>query len=109
MRLRALLALLVLLGMLPVQGGTQASSARAETGPAVFFLHSDGNGTFGLSPVVPAGNPSVILENNGSVAFSLSNLSALRMARGLDELLFRLELELVSLNMSGIRVSCILE
>ena len=103
MRMRALLALLVLLGMLPVQGGIGADSGRAENGPTVLFLDTSG-GAQNLSVAEPPGIGSVILNGTGSAEFVLASFSGLRNFTGAGTRDIWLNLTLVSLNTSGIRL-----
>ncbi len=105
MRMRALLALLVLLGMLPVQGGTGAGAGRAELGPTVLYLDST-QGAQNLSVSEPASNGSVVLGMNGTANFTVAGLSGLYRS-GADW--FVLDLSLVSLNLSGMELDCRLD
>jgi len=102
MRMRALLALLVLLGMLPIQGGIGASAGRADSGPTVFFLDQSG-GAGSLSPAAPSAIGSVILGRNLTHNFTVGNFSGLY--RG-GQPWFVLNLSLVSLNFSGMQLAC---
>jgi len=109
MRVRALLALLVLLGTLPVQGGGPSGDGRAAPGPTVLFLDAGDAVAHGLSKAAPGANGSVVLARDESARFDISNLSGLRAGTGAGELLFRLELRVVSLIVSPLALSCELE
>jgi PKD repeat protein len=103
--MRALLALLVLLGMLPVQGGGGADAGRAQSGPVVLHLDVSG-GELNLSLQAPATNGSVVMGRGGSANFTVAGLSGLyRDAADW----FTVDLALVSLNVSGLELSCRLD
>jgi len=102
MRLRALLALLVLLGLLPVQVGIGASAGRADLGPTVLYLDDTG-GMQNLSIPEPSSNGSVVLGRNGTANFTIAGFSGLYEA-GVDW--FALDLSMVSLNFSGMELDC---
>jgi len=100
--MRALLALLVLLGMLPVQVGIGASAGRADSGTTVLYLDNIG-GVQHLSVSEPPSNGSVVLGRNMTVNFTMAGFSGL-YASGPDW--FVLDLSLVSLNFSGMELDC---
>ena len=99
--MRALLALLVLLGMLPIQGGIGANTGRADSGQTVFFLDT-GGGSNNLSLAAPSTLGSVILGRNMTANFTVGNFSGLYRG-GLPW--FVLNLSMVSLNFSGMRLT----
>ena len=104
MRMRALLALLVLLGTLPFQGGVQATGGRADSGGIGLHLEANGAGPHALGLTAPVVNDSVVLGKNESADFTIANFSSLGLSVVGPE--FHLDLSLVSLNFSGMRISC---
>jgi PKD repeat protein len=102
--MRALLALLVLLGTLPFQLGVGASGGRADSGGIELHLEANGAGPHALGLTGPTVNDSVILGKNESAEFTIANFTALRLSATGPE--FHLNLSLVSLNISGMRISC---